>query len=482
MAWICLSVVQIVDEQGNLFGVVNVIDALVVLMIVAVGVAGIALVVGDEPEPEPESEPEVISKATAIVTLDLGSHPTFVVREINEGDTYSPDDRSNLTVTDVHVTPQESNPRVIVQARVTGEVRQEEDVIDYSGAPLRLGRSLVIETNRYKMSGQITDVGDKDTLDRQQTSILLRTTLPAVESEAISAGDEIQIADRTVATVEQISAYGASNVTHQIVFLNVALETHRRQGTQHFGGAPVRSRETVLLTNDEYSIDTSIERIGTDLDQQNVGVVVTSTVDAETASRISEGDFSQAAGETTATVESVSVFGTEDPDQKRVITGLSLTTVGYGERPQFGSVFVRRGANLTFREENYEITGTIDRVGATEPRGSQVSQTATLRVNGLQEDIANAIQPDLVERTNGKTIARISSVKREPSALILRGDKGDPEAFNERTSKDVTITAELQMRETTDGLQFKGRGVRRGHTVTLDLGTVTIDAVVVNIE
>lgn len=465
---------QIIDEQGNLFGVINVIDALVVLMVVAVGVAGVALVFGDIAEPEPELD------ATG-VTLDLGVIPEFIVAEINEGDRYSPNDNSNLTITDVHLTPSGGGLRVIIQAEVEGEVREEGGGIDYRGAPLRLGRSLVINTNRYEVSGRIRDVSDSDTLNRQQTSVLLRTTLPSVEARAVSPGDEIQLAGRTVATVQQVSAYASRDATQRTVFLNVSLETHRRQDERRFSGAPVRRGQTVQLDGDGYSIAGSIERVGTSLDQQSVDVVFTDTVTTETANQIAEGDRSQVAGQTTATVESVSLFGTNNPNQKRVIAGLSLNTVGYTERPQFGSVSVRRGADITFREQNYQIAGSIDRVGATELRGNQVTRTATLRVSEVREDIANAIRPGLVERTNGKTIASISTVEREPSVLILRGDRGNLGVFDHPVNRDVTITAELQVRETTGGVLFKGRGVRQGQTVTLDLGVVTVEAVLVTV-
>jgi hypothetical protein len=38
---------EVIDEEGRLFGAVNVVDALVVLLVLAVVVAGAALVFGD---------------------------------------------------------------------------------------------------------------------------------------------------------------------------------------------------------------------------------------------------------------------------------------------------------------------------------------------------------------------------------------------------------------------------------------------------
>ena len=53
----------IIDEEGRLFGTINVVDALAVLLVIAVALAGIALVAGDI-----GGEME-----TQHVTLDFGS-------------------------------------------------------------------------------------------------------------------------------------------------------------------------------------------------------------------------------------------------------------------------------------------------------------------------------------------------------------------------------------------------------------------------
>ncbi|MGM0718641.1 MAG: DUF4330 family protein, partial [Halobacteriota archaeon] len=80
---------NVIDDEGRLFGVINVIDVLVVLFVVAVVVAGAALVFSDDPEPEPNVE-------TTYATLDLGTHLDAIVEELNEGDTYAPNDLDTL--------------------------------------------------------------------------------------------------------------------------------------------------------------------------------------------------------------------------------------------------------------------------------------------------------------------------------------------------------------------------------------------------
>lgn len=360
---------KIVDEQGDIFGVINIIDALVVLMVLAVGIAGIALISGDT---SPDMEPEL---ASSNATVDLGAVPTEVAQEITVGDQYSPDEQSNLTISDVYLAPSSGKTQVTLRVELQGNLRQGS--ISYTGSPVRLNRSIDIKTSRYNESGRIRDIDGGGSLNQKETSVLL-----------------------------------------------------------------------------------------------------TGTVDTETANRITEGDTSRVAGRNTATVESVSIFGTTDPGQKQIVVGLSVNTVEYGEEPQFGLVSIRRGTDLTYQGEDYQFTGTIDRVGATEPRGTQATRTVTLRMDRTRGYVAEGIEPGLSEQAGDAMIARITDVETEPSVIV----KQDGSVVDHPSEKSVTITTELQVRETATGIRFKGEQIRPGQTITLDLGTITVEAAVVRIE
>jgi len=192
----------LIDDEGNLFGVVNVIDALVILIVLAVGVAGIALVAagGDGDEPD---EPDM---ATTYATLDLGTQPAYVVDAIQEGDTYGPDDTSTITITDVHVTPHGEDVGVTLRVELTGEEAGEN--VEYANAPLRLDRTLEIETDQYTVDGQIRAVGDNNTLDRTEETVVIHDTLDVETAESVTPGDEIRLAGRTIATIDDIRPLG----------------------------------------------------------------------------------------------------------------------------------------------------------------------------------------------------------------------------------------------------------------------------------
>ncbi|MFC7193455.1 DUF4330 family protein [Halosimplex aquaticum] len=86
----------IIDEDGRIFGTINVVDALAVLLVLAVAAAGIALVTGSDPGEE----------GTRHVTLDLGSQPEYVLEQLDAGDTASLENEpGNMTITDTYFTP-----------------------------------------------------------------------------------------------------------------------------------------------------------------------------------------------------------------------------------------------------------------------------------------------------------------------------------------------------------------------------------------
>lgn len=464
---------DVIDDEGNLFGVINIIDALAVLLILAVVVAGAALVFQSEPE---SSGPTL---GTTNVTLDLGAQPTYIVSAINEGDTYDAGGNSELTLTDVYLTPQGDQTRVIVRAELRGPTTTNG--MTYADAPPRLGRTLTIKTNRYQVKGQIRAVGGGNTLRRDTTTVVLRGTMTAADARDIAPGDRIRVGGRTVATITDVAAYATGNPTQRAVFVETELQTYRRQDNSWFGGNPVRRGQTVTLAGDGYTLTGRIDRIDGGLSRATTDVVIADTVDAETARRLSEGDIATVAGHETARIATVTTYATQNPERKRIIAGLRLRTLAYGDRHRFGPTVIQRGNNVTVDTASYTLSGAIDRVGALTPRGSPATRTVTLRMSEVRQDMADAIKPGMAERSNGVTIARITDVTTEPSLIITTGQNGSVTVADHPFNRDVTITAELRVRETTTGIRFKGQSLRQGSTVVIDLRTVIVRATVISV-
>jgi hypothetical protein len=362
---------ELIDEEGDLFGVVNVIDALAVLLVFAVVAAGVAFVFSDGGDETPTVE-------STHVTLDLGQQPTYIVSAINAGDVHEAGTNSQLTLTDVYLAPQGGDTRVIARAEL--QAPMNDGSISYANAPPRLGRTLEIATSRYQVNGQLRAIGRNGTLERGESTVVLESTMSAATARDVTPGDEVRLAGRTVATVEDVTRYATGN-----------------------------------------------------------------------------------------------------PDRTRVLVGATLQTVTTDGQERFGAVPIQQGAEVTLDTAQYRLSGPIQRVGTTDPRGSVTTRTVTLRMGPVREEMADAIQPGMTEQSDDATIARVTDVDVEPSVIIATGDNGSVNVVDHPFNREVLITIDMRVRETINGVQFKGQSLRQGQTISIDLGTVVVRATVVRV-
>ncbi|MFC4357716.1 DUF4330 family protein [Halobium salinum] len=251
-----------IDERGNLFGLVNVVDAAVVILAVALVVASLAFLLQPEPEPEP-TEPDLVATSA---TLDLGTQPSYLVEEIEVGDSYSPAENSELTISEIYVTPQDEAVRVILDVNLSGP--ESGGVLDYAGAPPRVGRSLDIQTIAYQVSGEIRGVDDPS--QPTTTKVLVADRVSTGTAESIQAGDKYILGGRTVATVESITTSATNDTGHSHILVGLSLSTWLDNGTAHFGGRVIRRNASVLFRTDEYEFTGQVRRVGTTEPRRNI--------------------------------------------------------------------------------------------------------------------------------------------------------------------------------------------------------------------
>lgn len=359
---------DVIDENGRLFGVVNVVDALVVLLVLAVAATGAVVVF----QPEPESPP----LRTVNATLDLGAEPDYIVEAVNRGDSYAPTSRTRITITDVYFAPQGNQTGVVLKTRLRGP--GANDTITYREGPPRLGRQLTIRTDTYDVAGNVTSIGGDPTFDTSTREVLVETTLDAETAARIEDGDEFTVRERRLGTVRSVTAYG-----------------------------------------------------------------------------------------------------TNDPDRKRVLVGLALQTRESVDVPRFAGEPLHEGVSIPFRTGSYRFTGEVRRVGASEPRGELTTRTVTLQLRDVPPRLANSIRVGMAETTVGETIAKIIEVNRQNATVVLVSESGNIYEREHPINQDLTITAELRVRETPAGVRFKGRTIQQGDSVVLDLQKVTVNATVV---
>jgi hypothetical protein len=359
-----------IDDEGRLFGAVNVIDALVVLLLLAVLLASLALVNlfgGNQAE-------------TRYATVALGEQPEFVAEQISAGDQVPVENAaSNLSVTDVYVGPGPTgNATVYARVELKGVLIESEQfggqVFEFADEPVRWGRSLSLDTADYSVSGSVIDVATEGAeLQTAQTAVVVQTGTTDDTADVVSVGDEYRLADQRIATVETLD-----------------------------------------------------------------------------------------------------IGPTGNPNNRRLRIGLTLKTIQIGDTVRFGSRPVRVGTTVPLAGGDYSLGTRVVQTGSSQLRGDRVTTEAVVKLANVQPEIADSIREGMTEGSGGSVTAEITEKRTEPAVVILTSEDGDIFQREHPRNEDVYLTVDLRTRETPTGLRFHGNRLQTGTTVVLDLGSVTV--------
>jgi len=275
---------NLIDDKGRLFGTINIIDAVVVLLVLAVAAVGTAFVLqsSDQPSAEPDANAAnaTVENATRYATLDLGTHPSYTGERITEGDNTTD---ANLTVTDVYRIPTGEGVHVWTRVRLDGQLVEREDTTEFTfaGSPVDHGRSLAFDTREYAVNGTVHDLAKRNpSLPDGSTNVVLRTAVTAEKAAAIGAGDTYAVANETVATVESVDVYPTNDQNRKLVVLRATPAQPRAAGQQQFLGRPVLIGGALPFQTDAYAIETEVVHRG---DLEPPGDRTTTTVTVELA-------------------------------------------------------------------------------------------------------------------------------------------------------------------------------------------------------
>ncbi|MCU4926453.1 DUF4330 domain-containing protein [Halobacteria archaeon AArc-dxtr1] len=363
---------ELIDDEGNLFGVVNVIDAIAVVLLLVVVVAGVAAVgvlSGDDGE-----------TGTQYATIELGEQPAYVVSQLEAGDEMSPDGfDDNLTVTDVYATPSASgdgDTRLTIRAELQGTVldvgESDDPIFEFGGDRLRSGDGLELDTAEYSASGQISSLdAEGETLNTEPEEVLLEGTMSATAANELAVGDTFEEGPHTVATVENIDTYAIGDEQYR-VHLGIELDGLREGGSLTFAGQPLRLGTDLSLTSDAYTFDGEvIQRGATEIDSEpetRYGTLDLGEQPEYVIDELDTGD-TMAVGDDTVTITDVHVSpASGDSGYVAVRTELAGQLVERPDRSDpvywFGGDRLRGGDELTLDTAEYSATGALSGLDA----------------------------------------------------------------------------------------------------------------------
>lgn len=367
---------DIIDDEGNIFGTLNIIDALVILFTIAVIIAGAALVMqlGEEPDDDPDLD-------TIHATLELGTYPEYIVNEINVGDQYSPDEYSTLTITDKHTAPTSGDPHVTLQVELEGE--PTATAVEFDNAPPRLGRTLDIQTDRYQVSGDIRALSTDDSLETKTTEVLLETEVSQHHANQIQPGDLITHDDRELATVQYVETYRTSH-GQLTSYIGVELTTIGTETHPQFGDTSIQRGNEISLSTPAYDITGTINEIGTleppgtertttailrmegvhELYADVIEPGLTETTGEQTLARVTgvESQPSPVVLEHVSEEEGASLEVFEHPFEQDLIIEAELTIRETSSGPLFKGQYVNQGDEITLHLNGTTVRATVIRL------------------------------------------------------------------------------------------------------------------------
>jgi hypothetical protein len=370
---------ELLDEDGRLFGVVNVIDALVVLLLVAVLVAGVALV-------DPFGGGE---GATRYATVEFDRQPGFVADQVSVGDRMAAGPQGgNVTVTDVYVTPgrDEANATVVARLQVSGELAEVEGqpgrAFTYGGERLPAGSGFTLDTGAYTMRGRLTAISPaNETLPTSVTPVRIETTVASTTAEAVETGDQYRLAGRTLAAITDVESYPVGDPNRRFLSIGVELRTITQGGNERFAGRQVTLGSTLPFRTGEYNVTGRVVQRGS---TELPGRAETTTIEVEVegvkpavADQLRPGVTESIRGRTTATVTAVSrenatvvlrseggdIFAREHPVNEDVDLTLELATRRTNNTLRFHGDQLAVGRGVTLEFGTVRVNGTVTRLG-----------------------------------------------------------------------------------------------------------------------
>lgn len=370
----------IIDEKGRIFGLVNVIDALVVVIVAAVVVAGVSFVVfspDSDPEPESDSEPESDAgpaTVTRYATLEFTDSRRAML--IAEGDSFQLNDNATVTVTDVYRANTDGNPRTFARVRLESVERDTEDGSQfvYGDGPPRIGRELTVETDRYRIGGVIRTAGETgETLELAETAVVLDAEVSAETVAKLSVGDRYEIDNRTVATVESLAAYGTGSPDTRRAQVGIRYVTIQPDTRPQFGGTVVREGARLPFETDQYGFEGEVHQVGSaELPGEPAVREVTlqlQNVDSERADYFEAGMVERINSETVAELTDVDVEPTmvvagdgelvESPTQRRVTMTAELRVRETTAGPLFKTEPLRVGERIVLEFEDTTVEAEV---------------------------------------------------------------------------------------------------------------------------
>lgn len=241
---------DIIDEKGRVFGVINLVDFLVVLFILAIAIAGVTAVLDEQ---NPPSKPEQTHYATLSFSAPLESNVT----QIETGEPILPTPAGTpITATDIYrAFERDGDVHFVVRGSYDGRLTRTRD-------RLYGGDTIPVVVGKYRVEAAVLSINQTNaSIETRTVPLVLAFNASAPVKRSLNAGQKIRADNQTVATIRSIDIRQSSQEGPS--FIGVELRARGVNGIPMYAGHPLRLNTSVTLVTDKARVTGRVWELGT---------------------------------------------------------------------------------------------------------------------------------------------------------------------------------------------------------------------------
>jgi hypothetical protein len=248
---------NVIDEDGRLFGVINILDFLIIMLSLAIVVAGISVLGifsadqsntanggGDGNPPNQQTTPINRDNRSAAEVR----YATVTVDSVNQYLSAAVLSSNNVTVrgTEASVvktyrTPAESGVRLILLVRLNGEAAEDSGSFSVAGQPVRLGERMTVTAATYQVTGRVTALRDtSDSFRIEPVAVRISARVPSTVADEVTPGDKFVIGEESVASIRNVSKSEIKDSSKVRMSVQIIVHANLRGGKYNFSGETLR--------------------------------------------------------------------------------------------------------------------------------------------------------------------------------------------------------------------------------------------------
>jgi hypothetical protein len=230
----------LVDEEGRLFGVINVIDLMALTLVIALLFGAFTFLTGGGGEEEP----------TRYVTVSLSENQSSIVERIRPGPSTIGHVDGNITA--VYAGPSPDDGTVVLIRLAT------QGLPTNNGRNVRVGERVFLSADRYRFRVRVLGFGENKSLPVHQETVQLVTTAEPAVAGLIDEGDQRMVAGRRLLRVQSVESRTRLDESRARVVYQAQVLAVQDGERSRYGGYTLKPGVQIPFETNEYRVNGTV--------------------------------------------------------------------------------------------------------------------------------------------------------------------------------------------------------------------------------